>query len=304
MKYSISDLQRDFPDDDACLEWLVNWLYPDGITCKLCGVVTKHYKDSGRRSYSCGVCGRHMHPTVGTIWHNTKLPLTMWFYAMYLMSNSKTGVPAAQIQRQLGITYNSAWRMMHQIRQLMVDSPDKLRGEVEIDETFIHGNTYKRSSAHKKYGYRQGGRRTGEIILGMVERGGRVKVRHIKSTGARVILPHVEANVAFGSQIYTDGFDVYRTLFKRGYGHSATNHGQRQYVDLEDRRNHTQNIENVWSHLKRGLKATYRCVSAKHLQKYANEFAFRYSYRKHLSLFWALMTRISLPSAGAERIVS
>jgi transposase len=288
MKYTVRDLQADFPDDDACLEWLVNYLYPNGITCKNCQRITKHYRDRGRKSYSCGRCAHHVHPMSGTIFHRSTTPLTSWFYAMQLLANTKSGVSAKTLQRQLGVTYKTAWRMMHQIRLLMTTEAIQLSGEVEADETFVHANTFKRSSARKRYGY--DARRTGQVVFGIVERGGKVKVWHVRSSGARVLRPLIQDNIPLGTRIHTDGYLAYRPLNNMGYEHRWTDHSKGQFY-TED--SYTQNIENVWSHLKRGIKGVYRNVSAQHLQKYCDEFAFRYSYRHHPSAFWVLMEQLS-----------
>lgn len=288
MKYTVKDLRVDFPDDQACLEWLVGYLYPNGITCVKCKEITKHYKDKNRRSYSCSKCGRHMHPTAGTIYHNSRVPLTDWFYAVYMMSSNKAGTSAKQIERELGVTYKTAWRMMHQIRKLM-DAPDGLfTDEVEVDETFIHANSFKRSSARKRYGY--DARRTGEIVFGIVKRGGAVKVWHVKSTGARVLQPIIRENVQYGTLIHTDGYQGYRRLPQMGYNHRWTDHGKSQFYTPESS---TQNIENVWSHLKRGIKGVYRHIGHGYIQSYANEYAWRYSNRNVTSMFWALMQQVS-----------
>jgi transposase len=304
MKYTVKDLRVDFPDEEACLEWLVAWLHPDGITCKKCGVVTKHYKDKRRRSYSCSRCGNHFHPTAGTICHNTHIPLTDWFYAIYMMSTNKAGTSAKQIQRELGCSYSTAWRMMHKIRSLMGDKGVQLSGEVEIDETYVHPNTFKRSSASKRFGHN--GSRTGEVVFGMVERGGHVKVRHVMSAGKRVLQPHIDAEVAKDAVIYTDESFVYRDLHRRGWRHFTTNHGRHEHVNRTNHANHTQNIENVWSHLKRGIKGVYRHIEPKYLQNYANEYAWRYSHRNAVSMFWALLGEfvVETPASNSSKTVS
>jgi transposase len=286
MRYSVSDLAIDFPDEAACLEWLVSYRWPSGITCKVCMVVTKHHRVASRRSYSCDRCGHHVHPTAGTILHKTTTPLTKWFYLIHKMSVTRSGVSAKQVERELGVSYPTAWRMMHAVRSMMTEGSLQLSGEVEIDETFVHPNTFKRSSAHKKYGYVKGGRRTGQVIFGMVERGGRAKVWHVRSTGARVLLPLIEQNVKYGTIIHSDSYISYRSLQRRGFEHRTTNHSRGEYY-RED--SYTQNIENVWSHFKRGIKGVYRHVGNKHLQNYAQEYAWRYSHRNAISLFWALM---------------
>lgn len=287
MKYTLKDLRADFPDDDACLRWLVDWLYPEGVTCKNCEKITKHHKVKSRRSYSCDECGHHVHPTAGTIFHNSHVPLTDWFEAVWVMSSNKAGTSAKQIERQLGVTYKTAWRMMHQIRKMM-DAPDgMLSEEVEIDETFIHANSFKRSSARRRYGY--DARRTGEIVFGIVQRGGSVKVWHVKSTGARVLQPIIRDNVKYGTLIHTDGYQGYRRLPQMGFEHRWTDHGAGQYYTEAS---YTQNIENVWSHFKRGIKGVYRHIGHDYVQAYANEYAWRYSNRNKPSMFWSLMCKI------------
>jgi transposase len=288
MKYTVKDLRVDFPDEDACLEWLIDWLYPDGVTCKKCDRVTKHYKDKNRRSYSCSECGHHMHPTAGTVFHNSHVPLSLWYHAFYMLSTNKAGTSAAQIQRELGVTYKTAWRMMHQIRHLMGSDEQQLSGEVEIDETFLHANVYKRSSARMRYG--PTGTKQGDILFGIVQRGGPVKVLHVPTIGTRVLLPIIQKHVRPSTLIHTDGYKPYRLLPKLGYEHRWTDHSKLEFY-RED--SYTQNIENVWSHLKRGIKGVYRHVSSKHLQLYANEYAWRYSHRNDVSMFWSLMGRIS-----------
>jgi transposase-like protein len=287
MKYTVKDLRNDFPDDDACLQWLVEYLYPEGITCPKCEKVTKHYKLKNRKVYSCGGCGHHMSPTAGTIFHKSRTPLTDWFYAVYMMSTNKAGTSAKQIERELGVTYKTAWRMMHQIRKMMEAPDDLLQGEVELDETYIHPNPYKRSSARRRYG--RDARRTGEVVFGMVQRNGIAKVWHVKTAGARVLRPLIEQNIKHGTLIHTDGFLFYRTLPKVGYEHRWTEHGEGQYYTPDSS---TQNIENVWSHFKRGIKGVYRHIGPKYVQAYANEYAWRYSNRNKPSMFWSLMCRI------------
>lgn len=283
MKYTVKDLRVDFPTEEACLKWLVEYLYPTGITCPTCEKVTKHYPIKGRKVYSCSACGHHVSPTATTIFHNSRTPLTDWFHAIYLMATNKAGTSAKEVERELGVTYKTAWRMMHQIRSMM-NAPDTvLEGEVEIDETSLHPNPQKRSTAKKaKSG-------TSGIILGMVQRNGLAKTWVIPTIGASAIHPLIKRNVAFETLVFTDGYFAYRRLPEFGFYHHWTDHGHGQYVDGE---NHTQNIDNIWSNLKRGLHGIYRHVGNNHLQAYSDEYAWRYSNRKKGSMFWALMMRV------------
>lgn len=207
---------------------------------------------------------------------------------MYLMGTNKAGTSAKEIERELGVTYKTAWRMMHQIRKLMKPSEELFEGEVEVDEAFIHGDVWKRSSARRRYIHNGRG---GEVLFGIVQREGRVRIWHVKSYGSRVLRPIIHENVRKGTVVHTDGYSAYRPLRDEGYEHRWTVHQDGEFYTPDSA---TQNIENVWSHLKRGIKGVYRHISPKHLQKYANEFAFRYSYRKHPCLFWALMGGLRL----------
>jgi transposase-like protein len=121
MKYTIKDFRDDFPDEQACLVWLKDYLYPDGIYCKICKKITPHHAMRTRKSYSCETCGHHVHPTAGTIFDHSSTQLTLWFYAIYLMASTRAGISAKQLERELGVTYKTAWRMFHQIRSMMGD---------------------------------------------------------------------------------------------------------------------------------------------------------------------------------------
>lgn len=141
VRFTLRDFQKRYPTDESCLGWLMEFLYPAGIPCPNCKKVTKHHKLTGRKAYSCDMCGHQAHPTAGTIFHKSSTPLSSWFYAIYLMSSTKTGIPAKQIERELGVTYKTAWRMFKQIRSMLRDDPGMLTGTVEIDETFNGGKT-------------------------------------------------------------------------------------------------------------------------------------------------------------------
>ena len=294
MKYTVKQLQADFPDNAACLEWLVQYLYPNGIICPKCNEATKHYKVSGRRSYICSRCNNHFYPLAGTIFHKTHVPLTDWFHVIYIMSTDKAGTSARQIEREIGVSYRIAWRMMHQIRSMMGNQDNKLEDQVEVDETYIHPNVHKRSSAKRRYG--RNGRDIGQILFGAVQRGGDVKIWHVKSSGARVLRPLILSNVRDGSIVHSDGHGSYKRLPHYGYEHRTTNHEKHEYYTPDS---YTQNIENIWSHIKRGIKGVYRHVNPGYLQLYANEFAWRYNHRQHKVLFWYLLDDTIAPRVSS-----
>lgn len=187
--------------------------------------------------------------------------------------------------------YVTAFKMMHKLRKVMApDGSIAFSQEIEMDETFFHPNVYKRSSARKKYG--ETGQRKGEVIVGMLERHtNRIKLWQYKSLRGVSLPLLVENNVMVATTVYTDGAKSYRPISNNGYYHRTTNHNRQEFVDKEDPRNSTQRIENFWSHFKRGRRGVYRTMSPKYLLNYGHEYAFRFTYRNHPSLFWALAVR-------------
>ena len=136
--YTRAQFRQDFPDDAACLEWLKNYLYPQGIRVHKCQKVTAHYRVQSRPSYSCQFCGHHVHPTAGTIFHKSSTNLVLWFEAIFLMSSTRCGISAKQLEREIGVTYKTAWRMMRLIRSLAKRRRWPLKGTVEMDETYFN----------------------------------------------------------------------------------------------------------------------------------------------------------------------
>ncbi len=264
-KYTVKDFRKQFPDDDACLEYLKDLLYPHGIFCDKCQAVTRHHKVASRRSYSCQGCGHHVHPTAGTIYHKSSTPLTDWFYAVFLMASTRCGISAKQLERELGVTYKTAWRMFHQIRSMLDDSSNKLAGRVEVDETVLGG----KAAIRRKYENKT-------IVAGAVEREGSVIAKVVPNAQADTLIPFIKRNVNKNSMIYTDEWKSYQTLGKLGYGHRTINHSLRAYV-INDI--HTNTIEGFWSLLKGGIRGVYKHASKQWLQNYINEYAFRYNRR-------------------------
>jgi transposase len=287
-RYTINDFNRDYPDDAACLERLRQRRYPDGSACEKCGRATKYYRDAGRQSYSCQWCGHHVHPTAGTIFEKTTTPLRLWFHAVYLMAQTRCGISAKQLERTLGVTYKTAWRMFNRIRSMLQDDGDKpLSGTVEADETYVGG---------KRRGDRSG--RPAEDshktpVFGMAERKGRVMATAVRNTKRATILPQVKKKVLPESMVYTDEYKVYDSLGREGYHHERVNHAEEIYVAGDV---HTNTIEGFWSLVKRGIGGVYHAVSAKHLQGYLDEYAYRYNHRKdERPMFLTMLYRVSLP---------
>src|SRR5438552_2330653 len=208
-----------FPTDDACLAHLFKLRYGPEFACPRCGMVGKWHKLSKMPAYSCQGCGDHIHPMSGTFFYRSHTPLQKWFYAMYLFTTSRHGVPAKELQRQLGVTYKTAWRMAHLIRMYMakVDGDGTLSGHVEADETYVGGKVLGRGHAAKMTNK--------TIVFGAVERGGEVITRVIPDTTSETIEPLVHELVAPQSTVSTDDARVYRAL-AGDYRHDAVNHSE------------------------------------------------------------------------------
>jgi len=268
--YTVRDFERDFPTDGACLDWLRDFLYPEGIYCKVCQAVTKHHRVKSRPSYSCDRCGHHEHPMAGTIFQDTRTPLRLWFHAVFLIASTRCGISAKQLQREIGVTYKTAWRMFHQIRKLLEDDGTMLGGTVEADETYIGG---KRRDGRTG---RPGPGSSKTAVFGVVERKGRVVAKKIPDAKGKTLIPLVAQHVMPRSIVYTDEWKPYRALGKSGYFHDRVHHASKVYVSGDV---HTNTIEGFWSLVKRGIGGVYHVVSAKYLQGYLDEYAFRYNHR-------------------------
>jgi len=272
-RYTLRDFEKQFPDDAACLDWLKDYLYPDGIHCKRCQKVTLHHRAATRPSFCCDRCGNHVHPTAGTIYHKSSTPLRLWFYAIFLMASTRCGISAKQLERELGVTYKTAWRMFKQIRSMLAENRGPLTGEVEIDETYIGGR--KRMSEGKKG---RGRGTPGKVpVLGIIQRQGSAVVNALPDIKASTMMPIIRATVpSTETRLFTDELPTYERLTWMGYPHKTVRHGDGIYVKGDA---HTNTVEGFWGLFKPGIKGVYRRVSPKYLQTYLNEYAFRYNRR-------------------------
>jgi transposase len=273
---TIRQFFRQFPDDETCLQHLFEVRFGQGFPCPKCERPSKWFRIKAERAYSCQWCGNHLHPTVGTPFEQTRTPLQLWFYAIFMFTTTRNGVSAKELQRQLGVTYKTAWRMGHEIRKHMadVDGCEPIGGldkVVEIDETLIGGRLQG-----------QGGGRHLEnktFVLGMVERGGDVVTAVVSDCRRDTLWPVIEKNVVAGTTLNTDELKSYIGISLRGYRHQTVNHSEGQYVSPFGAT--VASIESFWAILKRGIAGTHIYVSAKHLSKYAKEFEYRFNRRGH-----------------------
>jgi transposase len=267
---TVQDFFKQFPDDTSCLFHLFKQRFGEDVKCSRCGEVNKFRKLSKMPALTCN-CGHHIHPMVGTPFERTRVPLQKWFYAMYLFTTSRHGVPAKELERQLGVHYETAWRMAHELRKYMakVDGDDQLSGHVEADETMIGG---------KRSGGKRGRGAPGKtVVFGMLEREGDVMTRIVENVRRATLEPHITENVRKGSTVSTDELKSYAKLARLGYKHGAVNHAAEEWVRGP---HHTNGIEGFWSLIKRSIRGTHVHVSRKHLSKYLGEFEFRWNSRQ------------------------
>ncbi|HEY5695593.1 MAG TPA: IS1595 family transposase [Candidatus Saccharimonadales bacterium] len=281
MKYTIKQFNEKFPSDDACLQYMFEQGYGNMPACPKCGVVDpKYYRVRSKKVYECKDCGNQISPLADTIFHKSETSLRSWFYALFQFSVSKNGVSAKELERTLGVTYKTAWRMAKLIRSLMQQSGNPLSGIVEIDETYIGGKHKRKGMLDNK-----------TAVIGMVEKKkniGQVAAVATKRADASVALPFIRAMAKQGSEIQTDESKIYHRV-KREYAHRFVNHSKEEYS--KDGIS-TNTIEGFWSQMKRSIDGTYHCVSPKYLQNYVNEFVFRYNLRTE-PVFLALVAQAS-----------
>jgi transposase len=282
---SLIEFMREFPDDATCLEWLWRTRYsPDGKTahCPKCEQDRrfKKYEFKARRqSWTCTACGQHITPTAGTIFHKSSTSLHLWFFAIYVMTSTRCGISAKQLERELGVKYRTAWRMFNKIRnELMADDGSPLTGHVEADETLLGGKI--RNDARRKrdalgWSPKRWDQEHKTMVFAAVERDGRVRARVIPNSSGPTLRGIVQENIEPGSTLYTDEWVGYQTLGDV-YEHRTIRHRDRIYVDGST---HTQTVEGFFGSSKNAIRGVYHGVSAQWLQGYLNEFAWRYNRR-------------------------
>lgn len=274
------NITKRFSTDEKCLDYLEKMRWPMGVACPKCGsqnvsrvTRSKASKNKRARLYECleKECGHQFSATSGTIFHDTHLPLTTWFMAIALVCEAKKGISACQLQRNLGVSYRTAWYLAHRIREAMKEGDFQLTGVVEADETYLHPRRKRLGQPRLKNPNR-------DAVIGMIERGGRLRLFAAQDGKMRSVEPLIVKHVHPDATLQTDESAVYHIIGLRRFPgrHRQIAHNLRHYAEGE---NHTQSIENAFSLLKRGVYGTFHKVSIKHLGRYCDEFSYRFNRR-------------------------
>lgn len=266
---NLIEFQEKFATENDCINYLAKARWGEEPICPHCGVVGA-YRFKNGKLFKCKACRKQFTVKVGTIFEDSALPLRKWFLAIYLLTSLKKGLSSIQLSKYVGVTQKTAWFMLQRIRYAVNTDEFKapLKNQVEGDETYYGG---------KKKGDKRGrGSENKKPIFGLAERNGKVLCKAVDNVKSKTIMPIIQENVEVGSTMMTDEYPIYKSLSGKGFKHETVNHRQKEYVRGEA---HTNTIEGFWSHLKAGLGAIYIQVSKKHLQKYCDEYAYRYNSR-------------------------
>jgi len=293
---NLIDVTRKFASKESCLAYLAQMRWPNGITCMKCGVTGNDefrqfttnettrtrfskrkqkavtVKIPSRHLYECKGCGYQFSATTGTVFHDSHLPLEKWFMAVALILEAKKGISALQVGRNLGISkenYRTVWYLCHRIREVMQET-GLLSGIVETDETYLNPRKPRR-------GYPRRQKKERDVVLGMIERGGNLRLIPVKAGNMDAIEPVLRENINPKATLQTDESALYEIVGKRHFAgrHRMINHSRSYGVG----ENNTNSIENAFSLLKRGVYGTFHQVSIKHLGRYCNEFSYRFNRR-------------------------
>ena len=264
-KLTVREFFARFPDDDACLTHIMEVRHGLRHVCRACGVEGTFHKLTNRRAFSCASCGDHVYPCVKTIFEDSRTPLQVWFYAIYLFVATRHGVSGKELERSLGVTYKTAWRMGQQIRKLMAkaDGFEIMQGHIEMDETMVGG--YRAG----KRGRAAAGKTT---VFGMLERDtGQVWAKTVPDVGINTLRQAVRHKIKPGSTVSTDEHKGYNLLWQEKLRHGRVNHSAKEYVryDHDAKETYSTNsIEGFWKLFKDSIRSTHIHVSAKYMDRY------------------------------------
>jgi transposase-like protein len=273
---SIVDFMAKFRDESACQKFFEQIRFRNGEYCPHCGYTTIYRFKDGKR-YRCAACHKDFTIKTGTVFGESKIPLQKWFIAIYLLTTCHKGISSVQLAKQVGVTQKTGWFMDHRIRKAMKQNHGQLFGTIEVDETYVGGKE-KNKHALKRIGGTQGRNiKSKTAVFGMLQRGGEVRAKVVDDAKMRTVEKYIVENIKIGSKLYTDDFPSYNRI-GRLFHHETISHAHGQYV--RDGGIHSNCAESFWAIFKRGYIGIYHSMSDKHLQRYVDEFTYRFNARQ------------------------
>ena len=291
--------QPHFQDADKAREYLEALRWANGVVCPHCGSIGAHYKLQGKSTrpgvYKCVDCSDQFTVTVGTVFERSKIALNIWLQAVHLMSASKKGISAKQLERMLGVSYKTAWFMAHRIREAMTGDQSSPMveggGAVEADETYwgTDSDGTAKSGFHNKM-----------KIVALVDRQtGKKRSFHLAKVTSATVAKVLRTQVSLDAHLMTDESKFYVKVGREFAQHSKVNHSKKEYARGVVT---TNTIESAFAILKRGLNGTFHSVSEKHLQRYANEFDFRWNTRQSQGFSDVDRAKLALKAIAGKRL--
>lgn len=279
---NIFEFQKEFNSEEKCRQYLEEQRWNGTPACPFCGSINVCRFSNGK-VFKCRekLCRSKFTVTVGTIYENTKIPLSKWFLATYILSVHSKGISSLQLAGWLGVTVKTAWHLNHRIRVMLTDNqPELLTGVCEVDETLVGGSLSNiHASKKKRLNLKRDDNKT--MVFGAIQRNGKVRTRVIPEVSIESISTAINDFIAVDSTMVSDENRAYNQVSKN-YNHKRVNHRNGEYVRKEDISVHTNNIEGYWNILKKQIDGIHHSVSPKHLQRYCNESAFRFNNRELL----------------------
>lgn len=270
---TLAEFLEYFKDEETCRKHFAAIRFRNGEYCPHCGH-TVIYTFAGGKRYRCAKCKQDFTIKTGTVFGESKLPLKKWFIAIYLLSTTSKGISSVQLAKHVGVTQKTGWFMDHRIRKAMRENKGQLFGSVEVDETYVGGKACNMHKRERQKKLRRGGMFTKGVVVGLLQRGGKIIAKTVWAPNRRNLVGAVRQHVEDGSIVYTDALRSYDRLHWH-YLHHTIDHQKAWGIgDV-----HTNGIESFWALFKRGYHGIYHQMSRKHLQRYVDEFVFRFNSR-------------------------
>ena len=284
MKYGLKQFKKDFPNDQACLQFAFDTLHS-----KECNCGGEYRPVEGRKQFYCSKCRYQIAPLADTIMHKSDTPLTLWFHALWVFSNAKSGISAKELERQLAVTYKTAWRMLHLIRKALKQD-GKLTGDVEMDTAYF-GGRFKSGKYNEKQKEAIAAK---AVVMGAIERGGKARLLVVPDSTAKTHGDFLAETISPNAErLMTDKTNRLDNVAK-GFNRLSVDHGRGEFVRGDV---HANTIDAFWSHIKRSITGTHKVVSKKHLQEYLDAFVFHRNNGDNDKLrFYALLESVMRPA--------